>query len=66
MEVGSTEISKKTFVNDGVRLWNNCPGEIKHSKSLFTAKMKDFFWGFNRGLFFISKNNFSNFQFFNF
>ena len=26
MEVGSTEISKKTFVNDGVRLWNKCPG----------------------------------------
>ena len=38
MEVGSTEFSKKTFVNDGVRLWNKGPGEIKHSKSLFTAK----------------------------
>ena len=38
LEIGLSEISKKTFINDGVRLWNSCPSVIKQSKSLFTAK----------------------------
>ena len=38
MESGVSEVSKKTFINDGVRLWNRCLSNIKQSKSLFTAK----------------------------
>ena len=41
LEAGISEISKKTFVNDGVRLWNKCPGAIKQSKSLLMAKKRD-------------------------
>ena len=37
METG-VGLSKKTFINDGVRLWNRYPSNIKQSKSLFTAK----------------------------
>ena len=38
MEAGVSEMSKRTFVNDGIKLWNKCPNEIKNSKSLFSAK----------------------------
>ena len=38
METGVSGLSKKTFINDGVRLWNRYPSNIKQSKSLFTAK----------------------------
>ena len=38
LEIGLSENSKKTLINDGVRLWNRCPSIIKQSKSLFTAK----------------------------
>ena len=38
LEIGLSENSKKTFINDGVRLWNRCPSTIKRSKSLFTVK----------------------------
>ena len=38
LESGLTENSKKTFINDGIRLWNRCPSAIKQSKSLFTVK----------------------------
>ena len=31
MERGLTVNSKKTVINDGVRLWNRCPSVIKHS-----------------------------------
>ena len=41
--------------------------EIKNTFYSNIIVLKDFFWGsFNRGLFFISKNIFSNFQFLNF
>ena len=38
LEVGVTEISKKTFTNDGIKLWNRCPSVIKNSTSLYSAK----------------------------
>ena len=39
LEVGVTEISKKTFTNDGIKLWNRCPSVIK-TEHLFTLLKK--------------------------
>ena len=35
---GVTEIRQATFLNDGIRLWNLAPAELKTCKSLFTVK----------------------------
>ena len=35
---GKSEIVFGTFINDGIRLWNNAPLEIKNCASIFTAK----------------------------
>ena len=37
-ESGVSDLSKKSFINDGVKLWNRCPNNIKQSKSLISAK----------------------------
>ena len=38
LECGFSEQCLKTYVNDGVRLWNKAPSILKNSKSLFTVK----------------------------
>ena len=38
VENGVTELRKATFLNDGIRLWNFAPDEIKSCKSLYSVK----------------------------
>ena len=38
VENGVTDIRKSTFLNDGIKLWNSAPVEIKNCKSLYSAK----------------------------
>ena len=38
LETGKSVNSKKTFITDGVKLWNRCPASIRQCDSLFSAK----------------------------
>ena len=33
-----SEVVWSTFLNDGIRLWNNAPLELKNSTSIYSAK----------------------------
>ena len=37
-EEGTSERAKSTFINDATRAWNKAPINIKHCKSLYSAK----------------------------
>ena len=39
LEAGFSELSKKTFMSDNVRLWNKCPSDIKNA-NLYTVQKK--------------------------
>ena len=38
LEAGFSELSKKTFMSDSIRLWNKCPIDIEKCKSLYSEK----------------------------
>ena len=38
VENGVTDLRKATFLNDGIRLWNFAPDEIKFCKALYSVK----------------------------
>ena len=38
VEIGLTDLRKATFLNDGTRLWNLAPNEIKTCNSIFSVK----------------------------
>ena len=38
LEFGSSVESKKTFINDGVKLWTRCPISIRQCDTLASAK----------------------------
>ena len=40
LESGLLVNSKKTFINDGVKLWNRCPTSIRQCDTLASAKKK--------------------------
>ena len=35
---GKSEVVWSTFLNDGIRLWNNAPLDLKNSTSIYSAK----------------------------